>query len=77
MLKNVTLGAEDGLIAQAHRRAQRERKMLSAAFHEWLVRNSNLDRRQRHLQDHVDLRTLIYIVLRLISSKQGIAKVNG
>jgi hypothetical protein len=29
------------------------------------------------IQDHVDIRTLIYIVLRRISSKQGIAKVNG
>jgi len=56
MLKNVTLSAEDRLIAQAHRRAQRERKTLNAAFREWLVRNSNLRR---------------------ISSKQGIAKVNG
>jgi hypothetical protein len=39
MLKNVTLSAEDRLMAQARRRAQRERKTLNAAFREWLVRN--------------------------------------
>jgi hypothetical protein len=37
MLKNVTLSAEDRLIAQARQRAQRERKTLNAAFREWLA----------------------------------------
>jgi hypothetical protein len=37
MLKNVTLSAEDRLIAQARQRAQRERKTLNAAFREWLT----------------------------------------
>jgi hypothetical protein len=37
MLKNITLSAEDRLIAQARQRAQRERKTLNAAFREWLA----------------------------------------
>jgi hypothetical protein len=37
MMKNVTLSAEDRLIAQARHRAHRERKTLNAAFREWLA----------------------------------------
>lgn len=37
MLKNITLSAEDRLIAQARQRAQRESKTLNAAFREWLL----------------------------------------
>jgi hypothetical protein len=37
VLKNVTLSAEDRLIAQARQRAQRERKTLNAVFREWLA----------------------------------------
>ncbi len=36
MLKNITLSAEERIIAQARQRAQRERKTLNAAFREWL-----------------------------------------
>ena len=37
MIKNVTLSAEEQLIAQARRRAQQERKTLNAVFREWLA----------------------------------------
>ena len=37
MMKNVTLSAEDRLIAQARHRAHRERKTLNAALREWLA----------------------------------------
>ena len=37
MLKNVTLSAEERVIAQARQRAHRERKTLNAAFREWLA----------------------------------------
>jgi hypothetical protein len=37
MLKNITLSAEERMIAQARQRAQRERKTLNAAFREWLA----------------------------------------
>lgn len=59
MLKNVTLSAEDQLIAMARQRAQRERKTLNAAFREWLSayagkgnaanRYSELSRKLRHV----------------------------
>jgi len=37
MLKNITLSAEERVIAQARQRAHRERKTLNAAFREWLA----------------------------------------
>jgi hypothetical protein len=37
MTKNVTLSAEEQLIAQARRRAQLERKTLNSVFREWLA----------------------------------------
>ena len=59
MLKNITLSAEDRLIAQARQRAQRERKTLNAAFREWLAayvgkavaagRYRELSRKLRHV----------------------------
>jgi hypothetical protein len=36
-MKNITLSAEERLIAQARQRAQRERKTLNAVFREWLA----------------------------------------
>ena len=36
-MKNITLSAEDRLIAQARQRAQRERKTLNTVFREWLA----------------------------------------
>jgi hypothetical protein len=59
MLKNITLSAEDRLIAQARQRAQRERKSLNAVFREWLagyvgkgaraVRYRELTRKLKHV----------------------------
>lgn len=37
MTKNVTLSADEELIAQARRRAQEERKTLNTVFREWLA----------------------------------------
>ncbi len=36
-MKNITLSAEERLIAQARERAQRERKTLNMVFREWLA----------------------------------------
>lgn len=38
MVKNITLSAEDRLIAQARARAQSESKSLNVVFREWLQR---------------------------------------
>lgn len=38
MLKNITLSAEEQLIARARERARAERSTLNAAFREWLER---------------------------------------
>ena len=37
MIKNITLSAEEKLIAQARHRAQSENKSLNDAFREWLL----------------------------------------
>jgi hypothetical protein len=59
MTKNITLSAEERLIARARERAHRERKTLNAAFREWLAayvgkgasagRYRNLTRRLKHI----------------------------
>lgn len=37
MLKNITLSAEDDLIAEARQKAHKQKKTLNALFREWLL----------------------------------------
>jgi hypothetical protein len=50
-MKNITLSAEDRLIAQARQRAQRERKTLNTVFREWLATYVGKDGRSARYRD--------------------------
>ncbi len=44
MLKNITLSAEEALIARAREQAAREKRSLNLAFREWLQRYAAQER---------------------------------